>query len=78
MMAYPDKNPDKVSGFEGQTALKQGIPTKIPTKCRDWRLQISSKRESRHHVAIAGKRSLGLDFLLKRKPSGGLPVFPNH
>jgi hypothetical protein len=52
--------------------LHSGIPTIIPTKCRERCLQLASIREprhgSRHHVVIPRKRSLGPDFLFKRKP----------
>lgn len=67
MMTYPDNHPDNVSGFESHTGPKPGIPTQIPTKCRDWRLQMTSMRESRHRVAIAGKLPSGPDFHLDTK-----------
>jgi hypothetical protein len=35
MTPNPDNNPDKVSGFGGWPGTRLGIPTIIPTKCRD-------------------------------------------
>ena len=78
MMTYPDINPDNVSGFEDHTGAKPGIPTQIPTKCRDWRLQMTSRRESRHRVAIAGKPHSRAGFLFKRKLSGDFPACSNR
>ena len=35
MTPYPDSNPDKVSGLADWPEPRTGIPTIIPTKCRD-------------------------------------------
>lgn len=32
---YPDKSPDRLSGLAILAQETAGIPTKIPTKCRD-------------------------------------------
>ena len=44
MNLNPDIYADKVSGFGAGVRLKTGIPTKIPTKCRDSGLQCGELR----------------------------------
>lgn len=47
MMLSPDIYPDRMSGFAAVTGQKSGIPTEIPTKCRDSGADGLSAEESR-------------------------------
>lgn len=55
MSLHPDNNPDKVSGFGLLSELKSGIPTIIPTTCRDLNIGICSNWDSGMHTEPALK-----------------------
>ena len=69
MMPYPDSNPDKVSGFEVCIGPISGIPTEIPTKCRDSGAARPGVGESRHIMLHLGE--VGFDPHSIANPSNG-------
>lgn len=52
MSPHSDSNPDKVSGFGWPQGLESGIPTIIPTMCRD--SMIGYRRETQ--IATCDRR----------------------